>query len=85
MPITEVIAVVAFGRVARRGAEVAEVPGGARRVVVVATGDGTGAGEVSAPRRGVPLGIVGGGTHGVGVVAERDHGPRDTVEQVRGK
>src|SRR5207247_3147100 len=84
VPISEVIAVVAFGRVPRRGADVAEVPGRARGVVVVVAGDGTGTGQVSAPRRGVPLGVVGGGTHGVGVVAEPDHGPRDTGGQVQG-
>src|SRR6185437_8149993 len=85
VPIAEVVAVVALCGIACRGTEVTEVPGSRAIAVLVVTGHGAGPRLVPAPRRGVIARVFGGGTHLVGVVAEREDGARDAVEQVGGE
>ena len=82
MPVAEVVAVVAARGIPRRGAEVAEVARGTRRLVVVVPGDRERARLVPAPARVVALGVVRVRADGEGVVPERRDGAgRHQVEQ----
>src|SRR5207244_4920079 len=81
VPGAEIVAVIALGGVSRGGTEVAEIPGrrGAR-VVVVVPRPRIRARLVAAPARVVAVLVVGRGAVRIGAVAEREHGPRDRVQ-----
>ena len=85
VPIAEVVAVITFGGIARGRAEVAEIPGGRAIAVFMVAGHRPGPRFVPSPRRVVVVRVFGGGTHLVGVVAQREHGARDAVQQIRGE
>src|SRR5439155_1008491 len=84
VPSAEVVAVVALRRIAGGGAEVAEVPRGAGRLVIALARSGLRAGLVPAPARVVALLVLGKRAAVIGVVAGREDGPWDPVEQVGG-
>ena len=81
VPGAEIVAVIALGGVSRGGTEVAEIPGrrGAR-VVIVVPRPRIRARLVAAPARVVAVLVVGRGAVRIGAVAEREHRPRDRVE-----
>ena len=83
VPIAAVVGVPTVGS-GGGGAEVAVVPGGVRRVVVVIAGDRSGAGLVPTPTGVVAVGEFRGGACLVDVVTEGEHLARDAVEQVGG-
>ena len=85
VPVAQVVAVVALRGIARRRAEIAEVPRRAGRAVLVVAGDRPGARLVPAPRGVVAVGVIGARPAGIGVVARQEHGAGDRVEQVCGE
>ena len=85
VPIAQVVAVIALRGVAGRRAEVAEIAGGAGRVVIVVARCRPGARFVPTPGRAVAVRVVGARAIGVGVVAQGENGARDGVQQVRGE
>ena len=85
VPLAQIVAVVALRRVTRRCAEVAEVPGGTRRVVLVVADRRPGAGFVSPPGGVVAGRVIGRRAILVGVVAQREHGAGNAVEQGGGR
>ena len=85
MPGAEVVTVVALGGITRRGPEVAEVAGRVVTHIVVIPGDRAGARLVAAPGGRVAVGVVATRPVGIGVVAQREHGARDRVHQIRGE
>ena len=82
VPRAECVAVVSLAGVARGRAEVAEVAGGAGRLVFVIARDWMGATLVTPPRRVIAARELGQAAALVGVVSRREHGARDTVEQL---
>ena len=84
VPGAEVVAVITLRRIAGRGAEVAEVPRRAGGLVVAVARRRLRARLVPAPARHVARAVLGDGAVVVGGVAEREHGPGDTVEKCRG-
>ena len=85
VPRAEIVAVVALGRIARRGPEVGEVvPGGRARVVFVVAERGARARAVPPPARVVTALVVRERPTGVDVVTEGEHGAGDRVEDGRG-
>src|SRR5205807_8008482 len=60
VPRPEVVAVIAFGGIARGRPEVAEVARGARGLILLVAGRGSGARPVPPPRRPVTLREIGG-------------------------
>ena len=85
VPVTDVVAVVAFARCAGGRAEVVEVPGGAGGEVVVVAGDRLGARLEPAPGRIVAVLVVAARAVRIGVVARREHRAGNGVHQVRGE
>ena len=84
VPGSEVVAVVAVRRRAGRGSEVGVVAGGIGRVVVVVPGGGPRARAVPSPGRAVAGVELGQRARVVDVVAQREDGAGDAVEQRRG-
>src|SRR2546423_8312960 len=78
----EVVGVPSGGLVVRGYAEVLEVSGRVRVAlgVLVVAGGGVCALLELAPRRRVALAVVGDSAVGVGIVAQREHGARDGVD-----
>src|SRR5947199_343103 len=72
-------------RVASRGAEVAEIAGSPRRVVIVVARNGPGPASEPPPGRAVARRVLVARPVGVGIVAQREHRAGDRVEQVRGE
>ena len=85
VPRAQLVAVVALAGFARGRAEVGEVPGGARGVVVVIARRRPGARLVAAPGRRVAAGELGAGPVGHHVVAQGEHRPGNRVQQLRGR
>src|SRR5207249_5063639 len=83
VPGAEVVAVVALRRIAGGGAEVAEVPRGAGCLVIALPRGRLRAGLVPAPGRVVAL-VLRRRAAVISVVAGREDGPWDPVEQVGG-
>src|SRR5439155_6769907 len=83
MPRAKVVTVVALGGITRRGTEVAEVAGRVVTHIVVIPGDRAGARLVAAPGGRVAVGVVATGPVRIRVVAQREHGARDRVHQIR--
>src|SRR2546430_13503173 len=82
MPAAEVVAIPSGGLVVRGYAEVMEVSGPVRVAlgVLVVAGGGVCALLELAPGRGIALRVVGHSACGIRVVAEREHGARDGVD-----
>src|SRR5439155_5036901 len=84
VPRAEIVAVVPLGGIARRGPEVGEVIGGGRaRVVLVIAKRGGGARFVPPPARGIAVLEVRERSARVNVVADREDGAGDRVEDGR--
>ena len=83
VPGAEVVAVVALLRVPGRAAEVAEVPGGVRRLVVAVAGRRLGARLVLSPARVVAGVVLRQRAVVVGGVAGREHRARDAADERR--
>src|SRR5688572_13355884 len=70
VPRTEIVAVIALGRVPGGGAEIIEVALGVRRIIFMVPGRGARARQVSTPRGVVAIGILGIRAVGVYRIAE---------------
>src|SRR5438105_1930008 len=82
VPGTGVVAVVALLGVARSGAEIAEIAGRVGRLVLHVAGGWLRAPAMPSPRRAVAGGVLGGRAIVPGVVARREDGSGNRVEQV---
>ena len=85
VPSAQVVAVITEAEVARVGAEVIEVRCGARRIVLVIAWTGTRAPLVPPPRFVVAVGEVRSASGGIRVVAGREDGALNAVEQSAGR
>src|SRR5262249_41170258 len=80
MPGAEIVAVVAFGRVAGRRAKVREVAGRARGMILVMAGGWMGAAFVSPPGGVITVVVLIERAVGVGVIPRREDRARDRVK-----
>src|SRR5262245_8772396 len=81
VPCPEVVAVIALVRVSGGGAKIIEVALGARRIILVVTGRGACARQVTTPRGIVAISVFGIRAVRVNRIAEGRNRPRDSVEQ----